>query len=70
MHCHPVDPMLCPLCGQANRCAHELEKASGRPQPPCWCTGVDFAPELLARVPAEATARACICPACAAGSAR
>jgi hypothetical protein len=32
----------------------------------CWCTQVDFASELLARVPSAARGRACICAACAA----
>ncbi|MDE2617034.1 MAG: cysteine-rich CWC family protein, partial [Burkholderiales bacterium] len=31
----------------------------------CWCTAVHFSPGLLARVPAEAQRRACICAACA-----
>ena len=62
-----LDATLCPLCGKANRCAMELERASGEPQPPCWCTGVTFAPEALARIPAQARDRACLCPACARG---
>jgi hypothetical protein len=61
----PPDPVLCPLCGQANRCAIELERATGEPQPPCWCTQADFAADLLARVPPEAQRKSCICPACA-----
>lgn len=64
--CAPVDPCRCPLCGQPNACANELARATGAPQPPCWCTTVRFAPELLARVPAAAQGRACICAACAA----
>lgn len=64
-HPTPPDPDRCPLCGGPNRCANEIEKATGRPQPPCWCTRVDFPRELLARVPAEAVDKACLCPACA-----
>jgi hypothetical protein len=62
-----VDPSRCPLCGQPNRCAMELEREHGVPQGPCWCTQVDFGAELLARVPPGARERACICAACAAG---
>ncbi|MEJ8840423.1 cysteine-rich CWC family protein [Ramlibacter sp. AN1133] len=58
---------LCPLCGRPNRCAMELERETGVKQQACWCTQVAFGAELLARVPAEAQRRACICPACARG---
>ncbi|AMO23382.1 cysteine-rich CWC family protein [Ramlibacter tataouinensis] len=60
-----LDPSRCPLCGQLNRCAMEVERLTGEKQPPCWCTQVDFSTGLLARVPAEAQRLACICPACA-----
>jgi hypothetical protein len=59
------DPGRCPLCGQPNTCAMETQRASGIPQGPCWCRQVDFAADLLARVPVEARGRSCICPACA-----
>jgi hypothetical protein len=58
-------PDRCPLCGAANACAMERQRLTGQPQPPCWCTEVDFRPELLARVPPLARRRACICAACA-----
>ena len=45
----------------------ELRRTTGVDQPPCWCTQLDFTTELLARVPAQARDRACICPACARG---
>jgi hypothetical protein len=61
-----IDPTRCPLCGQSNRCAMELAQETGRPQPPCWCTKVDLASELLARVPTALQGQACICPGCAA----
>ncbi|MDH4376197.1 MAG: cysteine-rich CWC family protein [Ramlibacter sp.] len=61
-----VDPTRCPLCGGPNTCAMETARATGQPQPPCWCTQVDFSAELLARVPPEAQRRACICARCAA----
>ncbi len=61
-----IDAGRCPICGQPNRCANEIERATGVPQDACWCTKVDFAGELLAQVPAAARRLACICPACAA----
>jgi hypothetical protein len=60
-----VQASLCPLCGQANRCALELERDTGVKQGPCWCTKVDFGAELLARVRPEAQRLACICETCA-----
>ena len=60
-----IDPRCCPLCGQPNACANEIARATGQAQPPCWCTTVDFTPELLARVPPQARRLACICEACA-----
>jgi hypothetical protein len=59
-------PDLCPLCGGGNACAEEQRRLTGQPQGPCWCTQVDFGADLLARVPAEAQRKACICAACAA----
>jgi hypothetical protein len=58
------DPERCPLCGGDNRCAMELERATGVAQPPCWCTTARFPPDLLARLPPEAAGKACICAAC------
>jgi hypothetical protein len=60
----PADPTLCPLCGEPNRCAMEVERATGVKQPPCWCTQVKFEAELLSRIPENARGKACICPAC------
>jgi hypothetical protein len=59
------DPSRCPLCGTPNQCAMETERVTGEPQPPCWCTQVQFPSAVLARVPASARAQACICRACA-----
>lgn len=42
----------------------EIERATGQPQPPCWCTTARFPPDLLARLPAEAAGKACICASC------
>ena len=60
-----IDATRCPVCGEPNRCAMEVERETGRPQPPCWCTQVDFQREVLAQVPAEARGQACVCRACA-----
>ncbi len=59
-------PVLCPICGEPNECAMEIEKTTGEKQPPCWCTRVDFTADLLARVPMEARNLSCICNRCAA----
>ena len=48
----------------------EVERISGEAQPPCWCTQARFTPEQLARVPAEARGRTCLCAACAGQAAR
>ncbi|MGE0874985.1 MAG: cysteine-rich CWC family protein [Burkholderiales bacterium] len=53
------DPARCPLCGEQNAC--EMAAGSGKP---CWCATLDFPAALLARVPAEARDKACICRAC------
>ena len=36
------DPTRCPLCGGDNRCAMEIQRETGEPQPPCWCTTQSF----------------------------
>jgi Cysteine-rich CWC len=59
------DATRCPLCGKANLCAMEVERATGAKQEACWCTQVDFTAELLAELPTEAENLACICAACA-----
>ncbi len=65
----PIDPTRCPLCGQSNRCAMEIERATGQKQGPCWCVGATFSTELLQKVPAESAGQACICARCAAAAA-
>src|SRR5437764_21496 len=59
------DPARCPLCAGPNRCAMEVERASGEAQAACWCTRATFSPDLLAQVPATARGQACLCAACA-----
>jgi len=61
----PLIPTLCPLCGQPNHCAMEVEKATGQPQGPCWCTQVDFAQSLLEQIAVEHRGKACVCANCA-----
>ncbi|MDZ4080786.1 MULTISPECIES: cysteine-rich CWC family protein [Hydrocarboniphaga] len=60
-----VDPARCPLCGQRNDCKMACSTCSET----CWCTKLAFSESLLARVPVEAKARACICRRCAEASA-
>jgi Cysteine-rich CWC len=63
------DPRLCPLCGQANQCAMEIEKQTGVPQSACWCSSAAISAELLSQIPEALRNQACVCPACAAKSA-
>jgi len=63
----PFGANHCPLCGQANLCAMEAERATGVRQPPCWCTQAHFSAALLERLPPEARGRACVCRACVDG---
>jgi len=60
-----IDPRICPLCGLSNQCANEVERETGVPQGPCWCTTAVFAPTLLARIPDDARRLACVCARCA-----
>ena len=57
-----TDMTLCPLCGQSNNCAMEIEKSTGQKQEPCWCVSVEFPKELLAQLPKESAG--CICNQC------
>jgi len=59
-----VNPCLCPLCGQENRCAMEIERTTGVKQDACWCTTARFTQELLAKIPSQAAGKACICAKC------
>lgn len=63
-----IDSTRCPLCGSDNRCAVEIEHATGVAQPPCWCmaTPLDAAAARLLRerIPEQARDAACICTAC------
>ncbi|GAA6135529.1 hypothetical protein NBRC116188_23190 [Oceaniserpentilla sp. 4NH20-0058] len=59
-----VDPLLCPLCQQQNKCAN-LDVADT--ENPCWCedSNIQFPNELLAQVPIPKRGKACICQSCA-----
>lgn len=59
-----IDPNLCPLCGQTNQCAMEIERTTGIKQPPCWCTQATFTAALIARIPEKSQGKACVCSAC------
>ncbi len=58
------EPNACPLCGQPNQCAMEVERTTGIPQGPCWCNQATFSQTLLDKVPDEARGKACVCAAC------
>jgi hypothetical protein len=60
-----LDPDRCPLCGQSNQCAMQVQRTTGVTQPPCWCSRTSFDPALLASVPQQLRDKACICPVCA-----
>ncbi|HEU0051850.1 MAG TPA: cysteine-rich CWC family protein [Longimicrobium sp.] len=62
-----IDTAACPLCGGANRCAMAGGEAPA--DGACWCASVRISTEVLARVPARARDRACLCARCAAGEA-
>ncbi|MBC7620148.1 MAG: cysteine-rich CWC family protein [Candidatus Saccharibacteria bacterium] len=62
-----LPPEACPLCGQPNQCAQEIERATGQKQAPCWCTQATFSTALWARIPDAARNQACVCQVCSAG---
>ena len=55
-----MDPALCPLCGNMNRCGIEQGESN------CWCFSLDFSADLLATIPEAAQGKICICQSCAA----
>lgn len=63
-----IDATRCPLCGADNRCAIEMERATGAPQPACWCMGAPLdasaSRNLVQRIPESARGLACVCAAC------
>jgi hypothetical protein len=61
-----IDPTHCPLCGNVNVCAMEIERESGIAQPPCWCMSAVFSESLQDQIPVAARGQACICARCVA----
>jgi hypothetical protein len=55
-----TSPVQCPLCQSDNRCA----VAAGGSIEDCWCATETIPPAVLARVPAEAAGKACVCSSC------
>ncbi len=64
---HVMKPQLClicPLCGGVNQCA---PAEAGVFDVECWCNMTAINPEAIARIPADLTNKACLCPGCATG---
>lgn len=61
---HATEPHRCPLCGQPNQCAMEIERQSGIKQEPCWCSTEKISQAVLDQIPATDLGRACVCAAC------
>lgn len=59
-----IDPLLCPLCQQQNRCENLGDKDTNKT---CWCNNPDikFPKALLDQVPKDKKGKACICQNCA-----
>ncbi|WP_201356374.1 cysteine-rich CWC family protein [Amphritea japonica] len=57
-----IDPNLCPICQQDNRCGNI---ASCGADESCWCSEITFPEGVLNQVPDEAKGMACICKSCA-----
>jgi hypothetical protein len=60
-----IDATHCPICGELNRCAMEIEKTTGVKQEACWCVNMSFSEALMAQVPKALQGQACICAKCA-----
>ena len=59
-----IDPLNCPLCGDANFCAN-VSKSDNNAL--CWCNSpaIVFPEELIHQVPSALRQKACICKNCA-----
>jgi len=57
-----IDPAVCPLCGEPNRCAMVEGKTD------CWCCDVEIPEAVLEAIPDAARGVACICRQCATGN--
>jgi hypothetical protein len=59
------EEMLCPLCSKPNACAIANKGSEQKSdQQDCWCMRVNISDEVLAKVPADKKAKACICQSC------
>ena len=58
----PVDPSLCPLCGEPNACL--LAAAPQASPSECWCASRRFDPGLIERLPPGSAGRAFVCSRC------
>jgi hypothetical protein len=58
-----IDKSLCPLCQKNNNCALESKESKGA-EKTCWCMQTTVSDEVLAKVPADKKAKACICQSC------
>lgn len=59
-HHQNTDVLVCPLCGEANRCSY----AAGHPHSECWCNRATFPEGVFDRIPAEQRRKSCICQRC------
>lgn len=60
----PTEPDRCPLCGQPNQCAMEIERRTGIQQAACWCAAEKIPQALLDRIDAADVGLACVCATC------
>jgi hypothetical protein len=56
----PLEPRLCPACGQPNACA----RAGNTNATNCWCFAIALTPELLAHLRKKYPTTACLCRSC------
>ncbi|GAA0700669.1 hypothetical protein GCM10009104_32130 [Marinobacterium maritimum] len=61
---HNIDPLMCPLCNQANSCVNLSTKDV---ENTCWCNdpAIAFPEALLSQIPDELRRKACVCRSCA-----
>jgi len=59
-----LDPLRCPLCGEANSCLNQGAADVARS---CWCNdpAIQFPESLLSQIPQEKRRKACVCRRCA-----
>ena len=57
-----IDPAKCPFCREPNACQRSTSATAQNG--PCWCASIKLPSDLLARVPANALNKSCICQRC------